>query len=303
MLRIFVSYRRGDAGGYAGRLYDHLAGRYGEDNVFKDVDSLEPGADFANAIARTIPACDALIAVIGPQWLGTGPDGRSRLMDPRDWVRVELATALARDLRVIPVRVGGARMPTESQLPEELRPLAGRHGIELSESSWRPQVEQLLANLERALAAQERRPAQDERPAQERRPAAHVRALENEERDVLPDAFAERLPLPAPGGWRARLIATSSHARRIRLERPGEAYDLEFKVQWYIGMAEVKLHGARLWRGAANSPTIPPMYWQPPRADAQRMVISLERGRVRGLNVLQAIRVALDGVVVYDEHS
>lgn len=257
MTRIFVSYRRGDAGGYAGRLYDHLVGRYGEDAAFKDVDSLEPGADFAEVIARTIPACDAVIAVIGPKWLGAGTDGRSRVMNPSDWVRVELATAFERDVRVIPVLVDGAGMPTESQLPEDLHPLARRHAVELTESIWRPQVEQLLSSLDAALVPQ--------------------------------------------GAWTGSCVRSGAHSRTVRLQRHGEDHVLEFKVQWYIGMAQVDVDGETLWRGAANATAIPRLSWRPQGTDGPVVEVRLERDRTPAVNTLQGIRIALDGAVVYDE--
>jgi hypothetical protein len=145
---VFVSYRRTDAPGHAGRLYDRLADRYGEQNVFKDLDSLEPGADFAEVIQTTISRCDVLIAVIGPQWLDAEEGGVRRLDDPLDWVRLEIANALDRRIRVIPVLVNGASMPSEADLPDALRPLARRYAIELNEIVWRSQVAQLVGTVD-----------------------------------------------------------------------------------------------------------------------------------------------------------
>ncbi len=99
--------RRGRRGGY----YDRLVDRFGEANVFKDVDSMEPGADFVDVIEETIARCDALIAVIGQSWLGGEQDGARRLDDPEDWVRLEIGNALPRGIRVVPVLVDGATMP------------------------------------------------------------------------------------------------------------------------------------------------------------------------------------------------
>src|SRR4051812_43256889 len=98
MPKIFLSYRRTDAPGHAGRLYDRLVARFGTGNVFKDLDSLEPGADFVDVIEATVARCDALIAVIGKDWLEAAPGAR-RIEDPLDWVRIEIAGALRREIR------------------------------------------------------------------------------------------------------------------------------------------------------------------------------------------------------------
>src|SRR4051812_37886811 len=146
---IFISYRRSDAAGHAGRLYDRLVDRFGEASVFKDLDSLEPGADFVEVVEETIARCDALVAVIGRDWLAqTDEEGGRRLDAPHDWVRLEVGNALKRKVRVIPVLVAGARMPPAAELPQDLRALARRHAVELSDSAWAAQVTQLLDALE-----------------------------------------------------------------------------------------------------------------------------------------------------------
>jgi ketosteroid isomerase-like protein len=152
MWSIFVSYRRSDAPGHAGRLYDRLSERFGEAQVFKDLDSMEPGVDFEEVVRDTIAGCDAVVAVIGKDWLAPAADGTSRLHDPDDWVRLELASALSRKgVRVVPVLVAGAQMPSSSELPKDLKPLSRRHAVELTEAGWNSQVTQLLDSLERAL--------------------------------------------------------------------------------------------------------------------------------------------------------
>lgn len=148
---IFVSYRRTDVPGHAGRLYDRLVDRFGRGDVFKDVDSMDPGVDFVEVIERTIERCDAVIAVIGREWLGRLPNGEHRLDDPADWVHVEIGSALERGVRVIPILVEGASMPPVTELPEPLRRLARRHAVELSETAWSAQVDQLLNQIETAL--------------------------------------------------------------------------------------------------------------------------------------------------------
>jgi DNA-binding beta-propeller fold protein YncE len=152
MPSIFVSYRRTDAPAHAGRLYDRLVERFGDAGVFKDLDTMEPGADFAEVIEDAVAQCDALVAVIGRDWHGTDQAGRRRLDDPQDWVRLEIGNALQRKIRVVPVLVAGAKMPSPEDLPEDLQGLARRHAVELSETAWTAQVGQLMDGLERAIA-------------------------------------------------------------------------------------------------------------------------------------------------------
>src|SRR5580700_7137111 len=101
---IFISYRRQETSHLAGRLYDRLADRFGESQVFIDVDTIEPGVDFAEEIFRAVAACNVLLAIIGPTWLTAADErGHRRLDDPNDIVRLEVEAALARAVRVIPI--------------------------------------------------------------------------------------------------------------------------------------------------------------------------------------------------------
>jgi hypothetical protein len=146
--RIFISYRREDSAGHAGRLYDRLVQRFGEDHVFKDLDSIKPGDVFAQVIAEAVESCDALLAVIGNSWLTiTGQDGERRLDDPKDFVRLEIEAALKRGVRVIPVLVNGAQIPSVSELPPSLVPLVERQALDLSEKRFDYDVSQLLETL------------------------------------------------------------------------------------------------------------------------------------------------------------
>src|SRR3954464_3761239 len=132
MPSVFVSYRRTDTPTDAGRLHDALAAKFGDSNVFMDVDSMDPGVDIAEVIESEVARCDVLLAVIGPDWLRAEPGGDSRLHDPKDWVRVEISSALKRKIRVVPVLVQGASLPSAAELPEELRPLVQRHAVKLT---------------------------------------------------------------------------------------------------------------------------------------------------------------------------
>jgi hypothetical protein len=147
-VRIFLSYRRGDVGGYAGRLTDALIQRLGSKNVFHDVTAIAPGQDYAVAIDRALDGCDAVLTVIGPGWLtAPTPDGARRLLDTDDYVRLELAGELSRDIRVIPVLVGGAPLPAAADLPKDLQGLTLRQAVALHDETWHQDVDGLVRSL------------------------------------------------------------------------------------------------------------------------------------------------------------
>lgn len=149
---IFISYRREDSAGHAGRLFDRLQERFGKDHVFMDVAGIEPGVDFVEAIDSAVGSCDALIVVIGRKWLTcTDAAGNRRLDDPKDFIRLETATALRRGIRVIPVLIQDTAMPTEKDLPEDIVKLARRQGIEISDGHWGSDTEALIETLTKVL--------------------------------------------------------------------------------------------------------------------------------------------------------
>ena len=146
MRAIFISYRRDDAEGQAGRLFEDLEERFGKASVFMDVTGIEPGRDFRKVIEQQVASCGVLLAIIGRDWLtATDADGHRRLDDSADFVRLETAAALKRDIPVIPVLVRGAKMPRAEQLPEVLADLSFRNSVELSHARWASDV-QLLIN-------------------------------------------------------------------------------------------------------------------------------------------------------------
>ncbi|MFC5861274.1 toll/interleukin-1 receptor domain-containing protein [Acidicapsa dinghuensis] len=145
---IFISYRRDDTEGEAGRLFDDLVRAYGDTNVFMDVSGIEPGVDFRQAIDKNVSGCGVLLAVIGPTWATiTGHDGTRRLDNPEDYVRLEISTALKRGIPVIPVLVHDAKMPALEQLPEDLRDLRYRNSVELTHTRWNSDVTLLIDAL------------------------------------------------------------------------------------------------------------------------------------------------------------
>jgi hypothetical protein len=122
----------------AGRLFDRLAERFGEANVFMDVDSIGPGVDFSEAIEQAVQKCDVLLALIGRTWVSqTDGSGRRRLDDPDDLVVLEVKSPLDRDIRVVPVLVDGAAPPKSDDLPEGLTSLARRNAIRLDHDTFR----------------------------------------------------------------------------------------------------------------------------------------------------------------------
>lgn len=151
---IFISYRRDDSAGYAGRLYDRLAAHFGSDRVFMDVEGIEPGVDFVSAIEDAVASCRVLIVMIGDEWThAIDAAGRRRLDDPGDFIRIETATALQRGIRVVPVLVGGAVMPLADELPPDLKPLTRRQAIEINHKQWEASSGELIRTLERILAS------------------------------------------------------------------------------------------------------------------------------------------------------
>src|SRR6266545_3754952 len=192
-LRIFLNYRRDETSGHAGRLFDVLAARFGNDHVFMDIDRIEPGLDFADVISEAVASCDVFIALIGSRWL-TSADakGRPRLENPEDFIRLELEAALELDVRLIPALVQNAQMPSSDELPETLRPFARRHAVELSDTRWTFDIGKLIETLERLeTGLAERETA--EREAQERAEAEAQAQAEREtaEREAQERAEAE----------------------------------------------------------------------------------------------------------------
>ena len=151
---VFLSYRRADSRADAGRLYDRLSQEFGDDNVFMDVDDIAPGENFVTRLEATLGRCDVLVAVIGPQWASIADDeGKPRLHEPEDFLVLEIGTALKRGITLIPVLVGGARMPTESDLPGQLAPLARQQALSVRHERFRDDTNHLITAIRRATGA------------------------------------------------------------------------------------------------------------------------------------------------------
>ena len=157
MAGIFMSYRRADSDGWAGRLRDALRVRFG-DRVFQDVESIADGEIFSEVIDRALKECDVALVIIGPNWASARDESGRRLDQADDWVRTETALVLDRQIRVIPVLVGGATMPRPEDLPEDLRSLTKRQAREIRSNSWDSDVALLTNHLRQIVGARRKRP-------------------------------------------------------------------------------------------------------------------------------------------------
>jgi sugar lactone lactonase YvrE len=156
-LRVFISYRREDTSGYAGRIYDALAERFGEDAVFMDIDTIRPGSDFKEIIAEALGECDVLLALVGHRWLNRIDGTVRRLDNPDDLVRVELETALRRNITLIPLLVQNTKMPAREELPASLARVATKQAFEISDRRWRADITGLIDELENLDSQKARR--------------------------------------------------------------------------------------------------------------------------------------------------
>jgi hypothetical protein len=146
--KVFISYRHDDSAGHAGRVHDRLEREFGRDLLFMDVDAVPLGVNFVKVLDEEVAKCDVLLAVIGPNWLNArDEDGNRRLDNPRDFVRIEIRAALERNIPVIPILLDGAEMPRPNQLPEELRELSLRNGLDIRHASFHNDVDRLILGL------------------------------------------------------------------------------------------------------------------------------------------------------------
>lgn len=147
METIFISYRRSDTEGYAGRLADSLTSYFGAGRVFRDVGGIAPGEDFSDKISETIAGAGAVVVLIGPNWLTEEVDGKSRLYDPDDHLAAEIEAAMGHSPLVVPVLVQNARMPRDEDLPEPLRRLVRLNAVSLADETWASDVTRLAKVL------------------------------------------------------------------------------------------------------------------------------------------------------------
>ncbi len=150
--KIFISYRRDDSSGHTGRVHDRLEREFGRDLLFMDVDAIPLGVNFVKFIKDEVAKCDAMLAVIGPNWLkATDEHGTRRIDRTNDFVRLEIAEALRRDIPLIPILVDGVKMPDSDSLPEEMKELSLRNGLDVRHSSFHSDMDRLVKALRERL--------------------------------------------------------------------------------------------------------------------------------------------------------
>ncbi|MET0004262.1 MAG: toll/interleukin-1 receptor domain-containing protein [Candidatus Thiodiazotropha sp.] len=218
MAGIFISYRRDDSQGFAGRLADDLTEILGADLVFRDVE-IPVGHDFNLILNRAIAACDVLLVVIGRDWQTTSHNGaRSRLFEPTDWVRTEIKAAFEQGKHIIPILVGGAKMSTATELPEDISQLSKIQAFEMSDRRWDEDIDNLVQLLQREVpelassVSSRHRPADS--PAQVLRELGH-QVLDEVRQQRTPQAPSRRTahrrwlrPVMAIGGFLRKLVTT-----------------------------------------------------------------------------------------------
>jgi len=212
---IFISYRRIDTSYAAGRIYDRLVAKFGEDAIFMDVDTIEGGTDFVKVLEDAVRSCDVLIALIGRQWLGIkDKDGKRRLDNPEDFVRIEIAAALERNIRVIPVLVDGVEMLQAYELPENLKAIARRNALQVNHHSFNPDVYRLIEHSESALDEAEESRVMKAQALQAVREKAAIEKTEREAAEKSVGEKAEREVVEKA----ARETADKEFAEKARLE-------------------------------------------------------------------------------------
>lgn len=145
---IILSYRREDSAGVTGRIFDRLTQEFGTDRVFMDIDSMPAGVDFHDHLQEILADCGALLVVVGKTWRSQRKGQPARIMDPDDWVRIEVETALERGIPVVPLLIDGATLPTRDQLPESLWPLLRRNALPVdSGRDFHAQMTRLVRDL------------------------------------------------------------------------------------------------------------------------------------------------------------
>lgn len=153
--KIFISYRRDDAAGEAGRLADHLSRRFGADAVFLDIETIDPGTDFVSVLQTTLQQTAAVLVVIGTRWISLrGASGTRRLDDEKDFVRLEVEKALGRGIPVVPVLVQGAPLPRADELPPSIAALATRQTAVVDHAEFHADTERLCDRLATMLGVE-----------------------------------------------------------------------------------------------------------------------------------------------------
>jgi hypothetical protein len=188
--RIFISYRRQETAWPARQLYDVLVKHFAAEQVFKDVDNIDPGDDFVERVAAAVGSCDVLLVLIGPQWLAISDEnGHRRLDSPEDYVRLEIETALTRKIRVIPILVDEARIPRANELPRTLAPLVRRNAVEINPITF--DTKRLIATVRKTLEQEFARRQAEEQARREAEEQARRETEEQAQREAEEQAQRE----------------------------------------------------------------------------------------------------------------
>ncbi len=213
--KIFISYRRDDSAFAARGVHDRLEREFGRDSVFMDVDSIALGVDFVDVLGAAVAKCDALLAIIGPDWLDTRDEtGRRRLDNDHDFVRVEIAAALKRDIPVIPILLEGTYVPKPEHLPDDLDGLARRNGLDVRHASFHEDLDRLVRALRGTVPA-------TGAPAPDR--AVRSSKAENDSGVLAPPAFVadgRSAEVPLAAGGSEPVVAKDRSPKVARLLGP-----------------------------------------------------------------------------------
>lgn len=278
-VQIFISYRRDDTAGYARAICDDLAHHFGAERVFMDVDDIGAGQGFADAIRRAVGESRALLVLIGPRWRGERAGRPPRIDDEDDFVRLEVTAALAGGMRVIPLLIDGAAMPSEAELPTPLRPLAQRNALEIGGTRFRADMDRLVATL-RSVLEESAPPTRRTVLAWAAAAVACAGALLAYRQFDAPSGVGTRAPAPRPdvnGEWQAEVTYDWPNARYPeRFVFAGEAGELHGSASFLRvprGILEGRIDAAGLTFVTRTRET----------ADAgDRSVVHRYRGRLDG---------------------
>jgi hypothetical protein len=250
--RIFISYRRQETNWPAKYVYDILVEHFPAEQVFKDVDSIEPGEDFVERITAAVSSCDVLLALIGPQWLTiTDENGQRRLDNPDDYIRLEIETALTRKIRLIPILVDDARMPQANQLPETLASLTRRNAVEIDPLTF--DTKRLITAVQKTLA--------EEQPRQQAEEQARRQAEEQNRRQIGRPSRAVVVPPLVAWGWQRRHRAVAGTSTPGEVDTAADRLAEQTLESWSRQVVQRGIQDAApvrvRWRWAADDVALP----------------------------------------------
>lgn len=242
---IFISYRRSDTKAWAGRIYDRLNQHFERESLYMDVDSIELGLDFFEAIEDTLKSCNVFLAIIGRDWLETSDEHGRRIDNPDDLVRHEISTALKRNIRVIPILVDNASIPSSRDLPDELTPLVRRNAFAIRHESFHTDVERLIKAVQSVIKKEEERKrakTEAKRKTEERkRTEAEAKRKAEEEQRKHVEELAKR---------KAEEVRKAEEARKAKQRRA--EVEPKRKIQEERTLQEADLQE---WRAACQEHT------------------------------------------------